>query len=179
MLALYGLGLLFIALSLVIAIWLPPWAGFLIMAVVLFIVTAILALARPEALNQVNPRPDRAIAQAQETMEAVQGLRRPRRRRPREGRPGPQRPGRARPAAARLGEPGRDPRGPGAHVTSVSLDAALVLIDGPWHHRHVSANGARFHVAELGDGPMVLLMHGFPQFWYTWRHQMVAIADAG
>ena len=64
-------------------------------------------------------------------------------------------------------------------MTSVTLDAASVLFDGPWHHRLVSANGARFHVAELGDGPMVLLMHGFPQFWYTWRHQMAAIADAG
>jgi len=61
----------------------------------------------------------------------------------------------------------------------MSLDAASVLIDGPWQHRFVSANGARFHVAELGDGPMVLLMHGFPQFWYAWRHQMSAIADAG
>jgi len=70
-LALYGLGLLFIALSLVIAIWLPAWAGFLIMAGVLFIVTAILALIGRKALNQVNPRPERAIAQAQETVEAV------------------------------------------------------------------------------------------------------------
>lgn len=72
-LALYGLGLLFIALSLVIAIWLPVWAGFLIMAVVLFIVTAILALIGRRALNEVNPRPERAIAQAQETVEAVRG----------------------------------------------------------------------------------------------------------
>jgi Flp pilus assembly protein TadB len=72
-LALYGLGLLFIALSLVIAIWLPAWAGFLIMAVVLFIVTAILALIGRNALNQVNPRPERAIAQAQETVDAVRG----------------------------------------------------------------------------------------------------------
>ncbi len=61
----------------------------------------------------------------------------------------------------------------------MSLDAASVLLDGPWEHRFVSANGARFHVAELGEGPLVLLMHGFPQFWYTWRHQMAAIADAG
>jgi pimeloyl-ACP methyl ester carboxylesterase len=58
-------------------------------------------------------------------------------------------------------------------------DASSVLIDGPWHHRFVSANGARFHVAEMGEGPMVLLMHGFPQFWYAWRHQLAAIADAG
>jgi hypothetical protein len=72
-LALYGLGLLFIALSLVIAIWLPVWAGFLIMAVVLFIVTAILALVGRNSLNQVNPRPERAIAQAQETVDAVRG----------------------------------------------------------------------------------------------------------
>lgn len=61
----------------------------------------------------------------------------------------------------------------------MSLDAASVLVEGPWQHRFVSANGARFHVAELGEGPIVLLIHGFPQFWYTWRHQMAAIADAG
>jgi pimeloyl-ACP methyl ester carboxylesterase len=59
------------------------------------------------------------------------------------------------------------------------VDAAFVEIEGPWEHRHVSANGARFHVAELGEGPLVLLLHGFPQFWYTWRHQMVALAEAG
>ncbi|MDV3222130.1 alpha/beta hydrolase [Intrasporangium sp.] len=59
------------------------------------------------------------------------------------------------------------------------VDAAFVEIDGPWQHRYVAANGARFHVAELGEGPLVLLLHGFPQFWYAWRHQMVALADAG
>jgi len=59
------------------------------------------------------------------------------------------------------------------------VDAAFVEIDGPWQHRHVSANGARFHIAELGEGPLVLLLHGFPQFWYAWRHQLVALAGAG
>ena len=96
--------------------------------------------------------------------------------------PGAQRPGRARPAADASSSwvaTRRDRRAADARVTSVTLDAAFVLLDGPWEHRLVSANGARFHVAELGDGPMVLLMHGFPQFWYTWRHQMAAIADAG
>ena len=58
-------------------------------------------------------------------------------------------------------------------------DAAMVLFDGPWEHRFVAANGARFHVAEQGDGPLVLLLHGFPQFWWAWRHQMQALADAG
>lgn len=52
-------------------------------------------------------------------------------------------------------------------------------IDGPWTHRDVAANGARFHIAELGEGPLVLLLHGFPQFWWTWRHQLTALADAG
>ena len=50
-----------------------------------------------------------------------------------------------------------------------SRDAEPIYIDGPWSHRTVSANGTRFHVAESGDGPLVLLLHGFPQFWWTWR----------
>jgi pimeloyl-ACP methyl ester carboxylesterase len=45
----------------------------------------------------------------------------------------------------------------------------------------VSANGARFHVAEAGptDGPLVVLLHGFPQFWWAWRHQLSALAGQG
>ncbi|NIH78086.1 alpha/beta fold hydrolase [Amycolatopsis viridis] len=58
-------------------------------------------------------------------------------------------------------------------------DPSLVRIDGPWAHRDVSANGIRLHVAEAGDGPLVLFLHGFGQFWWTWRHQLTALADAG
>ncbi|AKT52534.1 alpha/beta hydrolase [Arsenicicoccus sp. oral taxon 190] len=58
-------------------------------------------------------------------------------------------------------------------------DAASTLVEGPWRHRFVSANGARFHVAELGDGPLVLLLHDFPEFWWAWRHQLVTLAEAG
>jgi pimeloyl-ACP methyl ester carboxylesterase len=43
----------------------------------------------------------------------------------------------------------------------------------------VRANGIALHVAELGSGPLVLLLHGFPQFWWTWRRQLVDLADAG
>jgi pimeloyl-ACP methyl ester carboxylesterase len=43
----------------------------------------------------------------------------------------------------------------------------------------VAANAARFHVAVAGDGPLVLFLHGFPEFWWTWRHQLVALANAG
>jgi pimeloyl-ACP methyl ester carboxylesterase len=59
------------------------------------------------------------------------------------------------------------------------IDPAFVEIEGPWEHRYVSANGARFHVATLGDGPLVMMLHGFPQFWYTWRHQLTALASSG
>ena len=57
--------------------------------------------------------------------------------------------------------------------------ASVARPDGPWTHRDVAANGARFHIAEVGDGPLVLFLHGFPQFWWTWRHQLTALADAG
>ncbi len=61
----------------------------------------------------------------------------------------------------------------------MSNDASSVLIDGPWEHRFVAANGARFHVAELGEGPLVVLLHGFPQFWWAWREQLTALSAAG
>ncbi|MCX9191379.1 alpha/beta hydrolase [Carbonactinospora thermoautotrophica] len=54
-----------------------------------------------------------------------------------------------------------------------------IYVDGPWRHRAVTANGSRFHVAELGEGPLVLFVHGFPEFWWAWRHQLVAVAEAG
>jgi pimeloyl-ACP methyl ester carboxylesterase len=60
-----------------------------------------------------------------------------------------------------------------------SPDPSIVRIDGPWAHRDVSANGIRLHVAELGDGPVVVLLHGFAEFWWTWHHQLKALADAG
>src|SRR5260370_8665260 len=56
---------------------------------------------------------------------------------------------------------------------------APIFIDGPWSHRSVSANGTRFHVAESGDGPLVLLLHGFPEFWWTWRRQLSSLKGAG
>ncbi|KAL2231253.1 UNVERIFIED_CONTAM: Bifunctional epoxide hydrolase 2 [Sesamum indicum] len=46
-------------------------------------------------------------------------------------------------------------------------------------HRTVSVNGINMHVAEKGQGPIVLFLHGFPELWYTWRHQIVAFAALG
>jgi pimeloyl-ACP methyl ester carboxylesterase len=58
-------------------------------------------------------------------------------------------------------------------------DATSVLLPGPWTHRDISCNGVRLHAAEAGQGPLVLLLHGFPQFWWTWRSQLTALAEAG
>jgi pimeloyl-ACP methyl ester carboxylesterase len=46
-------------------------------------------------------------------------------------------------------------------------------------HRILESNGIRIHVAEQGEGPLVLLCHGFPEGWYSWRHQLEALAAAG
>jgi pimeloyl-ACP methyl ester carboxylesterase len=46
-------------------------------------------------------------------------------------------------------------------------------------HRHVAVNGVELHVAESGDGPLVLLCHGWPELWFSWRHQLPVLAAAG
>ena len=46
-------------------------------------------------------------------------------------------------------------------------------------HRTIDVNGLHMHLAEQGEGPLVLLCHGFPESWYSWRHQLKALADAG
>ncbi len=75
-------------------------------------------------------------------------------------------------------------------------DPSAVLVPGPWRHRFVPANAARFHVAEVeptappasdagaagepgSHAPLVVLLHGFPQMWWAWRAQLPALAAAG
>lgn len=47
------------------------------------------------------------------------------------------------------------------------------------NHRFIETNGIRMHIAECGAGPLVVLCHGFPESWYSWRHQLQALAEAG
>jgi pimeloyl-ACP methyl ester carboxylesterase len=47
------------------------------------------------------------------------------------------------------------------------------------NHRFIDTNGISMHIAEQGTGPLVVLCHGFPECWYSWRHQLPALAEAG
>ena len=62
-------------------------------------------------------------------------------------------------------------------------DPSTVRIEGPWIDLDVRANGIRFHAVERGpsrlDRPLVLLLHGFGEFWWSWRHQLAALDAAG
>jgi pimeloyl-ACP methyl ester carboxylesterase len=68
-------------------------------------------------------------------------------------------------------------------------DPSIVRIDGPWRHLEVHANGIRFHVVEadaktnetsepMTERPLVILLHGFGEFWWSWRHQLRGLRNA-
>src|SRR5258708_25325830 len=67
-----------------------------------------------------------------------------------------------------------EPSGAGPEPTSW-LDSAMPEVT----HRMIETNGIRMHVAEQGEGPLIILCHGFPECWYSWRHQLPALAKAG
>ncbi|GKE15161.1 bifunctional epoxide hydrolase 2-like protein, partial [Tanacetum coccineum] len=48
-------------------------------------------------------------------------------------------------------------------------------------HKFIEVNGLKLHIAEIGNesSPAVVFLHGFPEIWYSWRHQMMALAKAG
>lgn len=48
-----------------------------------------------------------------------------------------------------------------------------------WKHRIIQTRRSRIHAVEQGEGPLVILVHGFPESWYSWRHQIPALAAAG
>ncbi|ATD69259.1 MULTISPECIES: alpha/beta fold hydrolase [Gordonia] len=67
---------------------------------------------------------------------------------------------------------------------SEAPDPSSVRLPGDWEHLDVRANGVRFHAVEpaglpTGDRPLILLLHGFGEFWWSWRHQLRALSAAG
>jgi len=62
-----------------------------------------------------------------------------------------------------------------ALVASSRVDAAPDVFDRV-RHRYADSDGVRIHYATLGRGPLVVMIHGFPDFWYSWRDQMAGLA---
>lgn len=48
-----------------------------------------------------------------------------------------------------------------------------------WKHHEAIVNGVRLHYVEAGEGRLVVLLHGFPEFWWSWHRQIPALAPAG
>jgi pimeloyl-ACP methyl ester carboxylesterase len=68
---------------------------------------------------------------------------------------------------------------PGSAAAPQAAAAAPAAADAGPPMRTVEANGIKHRIAEAGQGPLVILLHGFPESWYSWRHQLPAIAKAG
>jgi pimeloyl-ACP methyl ester carboxylesterase len=64
-------------------------------------------------------------------------------------------------------------------IRSVPRHSALALDDARWRHAFSDVNGVHLHYVEAGAGPLVVLLHGFPEFWYAWRRQILPLAAAG
>jgi pimeloyl-ACP methyl ester carboxylesterase len=65
----------------------------------------------------------------------------------------------------------------GAFLSSaVFADVATDVWDDVEHH-YADSNGTKIHYVTIGEGPLVVMIHGFPDFWYTWRHQMAGLKD--
>ncbi len=54
-----------------------------------------------------------------------------------------------------------------------------MLTTETWQHRDIITNGIRMHYVTQGTGELVVLLHGFPEFWYSWRHQILFLAEQG
>lgn len=52
----------------------------------------------------------------------------------------------------------------------------MLASDSEWQHHFIEANQIRLHYVTQGEGDLVLLLHGFPEFWYSWRYQIPALA---
>ena len=51
------------------------------------------------------------------------------------------------------------------------------MVDASWTHAYITVNGIRLHYVSQGEGPLMLMLHGFPEFWYSWRHQIPEFAN--
>ncbi|MDY6804150.1 MAG: alpha/beta hydrolase [Cyanobacteriota bacterium] len=52
----------------------------------------------------------------------------------------------------------------------------MTVVSGNWHSDFINTNGINLHYVSEGEGPLMLMLHGFPEFWYSWRHQIPEFA---
>ncbi|GAB4843635.1 hypothetical protein Ancab_013600 [Ancistrocladus abbreviatus] len=62
---------------------------------------------------------------------------------------------------------------------TLTAEGSKLAADDGIQHRTLNINGINMHIAEKGEGPVVLFIHGFPELWYSWRHQILALSAAG
>jgi epoxide hydrolase 4 len=53
----------------------------------------------------------------------------------------------------------------------------MSILEGPWKQDYIVSNGVKLHYVTQGEGPLMLFLHGFPEFWYSWRHQIPEFAQ--
>ena len=53
----------------------------------------------------------------------------------------------------------------------------MSVIELSWKHEYITTNGVKLHYVTQGEGPLMLMLHGFPEFWYSWRHQIPEFAQ--
>jgi pimeloyl-ACP methyl ester carboxylesterase len=53
----------------------------------------------------------------------------------------------------------------------------MSVLEGTWTSKYIITNGVKLHYVTQGDGPLMLMLHGFPEFWYSWRHQIPEFAQ--
>lgn len=52
----------------------------------------------------------------------------------------------------------------------------MAVLDATWQFNYITTNGIKLHYVTQGEGPLMLMLHGFPEFWYSWRHQIPEFA---
>jgi len=53
----------------------------------------------------------------------------------------------------------------------------ISALESTWQHEYITTNGVKLHYVTQGEGPLILMLHGFPEFWYSWRHQIPEFAQ--
>src|SRR5579859_4458618 len=61
-------------------------------------------------------------------------------------------------------------------LAAMTLSAASKDFETKVEHHYADSSGVKIHYAAMGKGPLVIMIHGWPDFWYTWRDQMEALA---